>query len=142
MNKGELLGYILDDQPPSIRVAVKQDNIGQLRENIIDIKVRLANDLHTDYTAKIIRQAPEATNYLPSEALSTKGGGKFIIDPTSNDPLFSLEKTFQVDLLFIPKKNDTPLGTRVYVRFDHGGEPLATQWFRKVRQVFLRQFNV
>ncbi|MCP4090139.1 MAG: HlyD family secretion protein [Gammaproteobacteria bacterium] len=142
VNKGELLGYILDEQPPSIRVAVKQDNIGQLREKILNINIRLANDLHTDYTAKIIRQAPEATNYLPSEALSTKGGGKFIIDPTRNDPLFSLEKTFQVDLKFEPKRNDAPLGTRVYVRFDHGGEPLATQWIRKIRQVFLRQFNV
>jgi len=142
VKKGELLGYILDERTPSVRVAVKQDNIGQLRAKVIDINIRLANDLHTDYTAKIIRQAPEAINYLPSEALSTKGGGQFIIDPSHNDPLYSLEKTFLVDLKFDPGQNDTPLGTRVYVRFDHGGEPLATQWYRKIRQVFLRQFNV
>ena len=142
VKQGELLGYILDKQPPTIRLAVKQDNIGQLRQKIVDIKIRLANDLYTEYPAEIIRQAPEATNQLPSEALSTKGGGEFIISPGHKDPLYSLEKTFQVDLKFDPKQNKTPLGTRAYVRINHGGEPLATKWYRRIRQVFLRQFNV
>ncbi len=142
VRKGELLGYILDDQPPTIRLAIKQDNIGQLRQKIVDIKIRLANDLYTEYPAEIIRQTPEATNQLPSEALLTKGGGKFIIDPDHNNPLYSLEKTFQVDLKFDPMKNKTPLGTRAYVRINHGKEPLATQWYRRIRQVFLRQFDV
>jgi putative peptide zinc metalloprotease protein len=34
------------------------------------------------------------------------------------------------------------LGGRTYVRFDHGTEPLGFQWYRRVRQLFLRQFNV
>ena len=34
------------------------------------------------------------------------------------------------------------LGSRVYVRFDHGNEPLGRQWYRRVRQLFLRKFNV
>jgi len=34
------------------------------------------------------------------------------------------------------------IGARTYVRFDHGGQPLAKQWYRSLRQLFLRQFNV
>jgi putative peptide zinc metalloprotease protein len=30
----------------------------------------------------------------------------------------------------------------VYVRFDHGWEPLAVQWARELRQLFLARFNV
>ena len=33
-------------------------------------------------------------------------------------------------------------GERVHVRFDHGGEPLASQAYRRVRQLFLSRFNV
>ena len=37
---------------------------------------------------------------------------------------------------------EIPLGTRAYVRVNHGNEALASQWYRRLRQVFLRQFNV
>lgn len=142
VRQGELLGYIMDQQPPTIRVAIKQDNIGQLQQHIQDIKVKLASDLSTEYSAEILRQAPEATNNLPSAALSIRGGGKFILDPAYQDSLQSLQKTFQVDLKFNPQQQVALIGTRAYVRFNHGGEPLAKQWYRQIRQVFLRQFNV
>lgn len=34
------------------------------------------------------------------------------------------------------------IGTRVHVLFDHGAEPLAQQWYRRLRQLFLRQLSV
>jgi len=34
------------------------------------------------------------------------------------------------------------VGGRVYVRFDHGTESLAGQWYRQGRQLFLSRFNV
>lgn len=142
IRQGELLGYILDEQPPTIRLAVKQDNIGQIRTQIVDIKVRLVNNPNTEYSAEIIRQAPEASNLLPSTALSNQGGGQFILDPAYRDSLIALQKTFQIDLKFDPRQQDALLGTRAYVRFNHGGEPLASQFYRRLRQVFLRQFNV
>jgi putative peptide zinc metalloprotease protein len=33
-------------------------------------------------------------------------------------------------------------GQRVEVRFDHGSEPLAVQWYRSLRQLFLARFGV
>jgi putative peptide zinc metalloprotease protein len=34
------------------------------------------------------------------------------------------------------------LGSRVYVRLDHGYRPLGLQAWRSLRQLFLRQFGV
>jgi len=142
IRQGELLGYIIDEPPTTIRMAVTQDNIGQLRQHVKDIRVRFANQSQFEYAAKIIRQAPEATNQLPSTALSTQGGGQFIVKPESPTELLTEQKVFVVDLEFEPESQNIPLGTRVYVRINHGGEPLATQLYRRVRQIFLRQFNV
>jgi len=142
IRQGELLGYIINKPPSMIRMAVTQDNIGQLRQHVKDIRVRFANQSQFEYAAKIIRQAPEATNQLPSTALSTQGGGQFIVKPESPTELLTEQKVFVVDLEFEPESQNIPLGTRVYVRIIHGGEPLATQLYRRVRQIFLRQFNV
>ncbi len=142
IHHGELIGYILDDNPPTIRMVVTQDNIGQLRERIVDIKVRLANNPNEQYEAALIRQTPEATNKLPSPALATLGGGKIQVDPGNQKELITLQKVFWVDLKFNPKDNNIPLGTRAFIRINHGGEPLSKQWYRRIRQAFLSQFNV
>jgi putative peptide zinc metalloprotease protein len=142
IHHGDLIGYLLDDKPPEIRMAVTQDNIGQFRERIVDIKVRLANAPDQEYDASVIRQTPEATNKLPSPALATTGGGKIAVDPSNKKELLALQKVFLVDLKFNPKDINIPIGTRAFVRINHGGEALSTQWYRRIRQVFLRQFNV
>jgi putative peptide zinc metalloprotease protein len=123
-------------------MAVSQDHIGQLRQQVVGVRVRFANDPGREFSAEIFRQAPEATNRLPSAALATTGGGKFIVGPGSDEQLVTQEKVFLVDLIPDFEDADIPLGTRAYVRIDHGSEALASQWFRRLRQVFLRQFNV
>ena len=142
VRQGEILGYIVDQLPSTVRMVVSQDHIGQLRQNIDNIRIRFASDPSQEFTARITRQAPEATNQLPSEVLSISGGGPFIPRSDSNNPLMTQQKLFLVDLSFDPQQQNIPFGTRAYVRIDHGGEPLVTQMMRRVRQVFLRQFNV
>ncbi len=142
VHQGEVLGYIIDKPPNTVHMAVSQDHIGQLRQRIKDIRIRFANDSEREYSASIISQSPEATARLPHAALSTAGGGPFIVSGDSENPLLTLQKVFLVDLRFDPQQQHIPFGTRAYVRIDHGGEALATQIMRRVRQVFLRQFNV
>ena len=139
---GEIIGYILDGQPPTIRMAVTQDHIGQLRERITGIKVRLSNRPDDQLDASLLRFTPEATNKLFSPALATIGGGKIQVDPSQPKEMTTLEKIFWVDLKFNPQEKQIPLGTRVFVRINHGGEPVSKQWYRRIRQAFLRQFNV
>jgi putative peptide zinc metalloprotease protein len=142
VHHGELIGYILDDNPPTIRMVVTQDNIGLVRKGVVDIKVRLSNDPNNQYDATIFRQAPEAINTLPSAALATIGGGNIQVDPSKETELRTLEKIFWIDLKFNPKDKNIPLGTRVFVRINHGGEAISIQWYRRIRQAFLRHFNV
>jgi len=142
IRKGDFLGYILDGETPTVRMAVSQDHIGQLRQNVVDIRVRFASNPETDFSAEILRQSPEATNQLPSAALATTGGGKFIVAADNRDELVIQEKVFLVDLKLDFQQLQIPMGTRAYVRVSHGSETLASQWYRRVRQVFLRQFNV
>jgi putative peptide zinc metalloprotease protein len=53
-----------------------------------------------------------------------------------------MEKIFQVDLELPSRLSLLNIGSRVYVRFDHGWEPLAAQWSRELRQLFLARLNV
>ena len=142
VRKGDLLGFILNNETPTVRMAVSQDHIGQLRQNVVDIKVRFASKPHQDFSARILRQSPKATNQLPSAALATMGGGKFVVPPDQVNQLTANEKVFLVDLQPDFNGAQVPLGTRAYVRVNHGGEALASQWYRRLRQVFLRQLNV
>lgn len=142
LRKGDLLGYIVDGEQPTVRMAVSQDHIGQLRQQVNDIKIRFANKPGHDFDARILRQSPEATNRLPSAALATTGGGPFMVTSGGGDSLQTLEKVFLVDLEPDFQGQRIPFGTRAYVRVNHGSEALASQWYRRLRQVFLRQFNV
>lgn len=142
IRQGELLGYVMDKPLSTVRVVISQDNIGQLRRKVDEVSVRFANNLGQIYPASIIRQAPEATNQLPSAVFSTEGGGNFVAQPGSGNNLQVQQSLFLIDIEFDPADRNIALGTRAYVRLSHGHESLATQIFRRVRQVFLRQFNV
>ena len=47
-----------------------------------------------------------------------------------------------VDISLPEKVKNTHIGQRVYIRFEHGTMPLAGQWYRSLRQLFLRNFYV
>ena len=143
IHQGEIIGYVIGDSPPIVRVLVSQADIGQIQTYVKDVDIRLVNHLDQVLPASIIRRAPNATNTLPSPALATIHGGKIAVNPEIKDgPLQAQEKVFQIDLRFKPTLETMKIGQRVFVRFDHGTEPLAIQWYRSLRQVFLRRFNV
>ena len=52
------------------------------------------------------------------------------------------EKFFVVDLEAELEGEQIKFGSRAYVRIDHGAEAIVSQWYRRLRQVFLRQFSV
>ena len=68
--------------------------------------------------------------------------GREVVAPDRANDLVTREKIFLVDLQPDFNGQQIPLGTRAYVRVNHGGEALASQWYRRLRQVFLSQFNV
>jgi putative peptide zinc metalloprotease protein len=82
-----------------------------------------------------------ASQRLPNPALSTQGGGLVATDPRQTDAPTALARWFEFELE-LPGKPARALGERVYVRFDHGWEPLALRIGRSVRQLFMKRFAV
>ena len=74
--------------------------------------------------------------------LGTAGGGSIPVNPADPQGLETLTKTFQFEIRLPIQKGNIRIGERVYALFDYGYEPLALQWFRSLRQLFLRQFHV
>ena len=142
VKQGELLGYIVSDHRPTIRAVISQADIGLVRERVTGVEVRLAEQSGRCLNAVIQRIVPAADLNLPSAALGTAGGGVIPIDPTDPDGLRALESLFQIDLSLPEAVKDPHIGGRVYVRFEHGSMPLAMQWYRSLRQLFLRNFYV
>ena len=142
VKQGDLIGYVINNSLPIVRTVVTQRDIGKLQADTDRVQIRLANHLGQVIPARIIRVTPEAINRLPSAALATSAGGKMILAPDRTEDLVTLEKFFLVDVEFTPLDPNILIGTRTYVRFDHGGKTLAKQWYRSLRQLFLRQFNV
>lgn len=140
--QGEVVAHVVDLSSAIARVVVAQRDIGRLRERINEVRVRMAHDLGTVFSASIVRQVPAATDLLPTPVLGTRGGGPFAIDPMDADGLHTLEPVFEFDLA-LPR--DAPIeavGERVYVRFDHGAEPLARRIYDSLRRAFLGRLGV
>ena len=90
----------------------------------------------------MLRETPSGLNELPTAALSQNGGGHIPVDPNDAKGLKTLERVFFVDLSLPSDAVPSAFGGRVYVRFDHMGEPLLSQMYRRLRQLFLSRFHV
>jgi putative peptide zinc metalloprotease protein len=140
--KGELLGYVLEGKEFIVRVVVRQDDIDLARTRFKAARLRLADDIRTVHTATMIREMAGGINELPSPALGPNGGGTVMVDPTDDSGVKTLERVFIFDLKLPPAASPKAFGERVYVRFDHGSEPLFAQGYRRLRQLFLSRFSV
>jgi putative peptide zinc metalloprotease protein len=140
VRQGERLGYVADLKQPTVRVAVAQADIGVVQTWTEAASVRFAERMDTPIAASIHRFVPAAVDRLPSPVLGPLGGGPFAVDPEDTNGVRTTESVFEIELT-LPVAVSR-LGERVYVRFDHGSEPLAWQWYRRIRQLFLKRFNV
>ena len=142
VRRGELLGYVVDRSAITARVVVSQSDIDIVRQRTVGVKVRLAETIGETFTAVVKRELPAATDQLPSRTLSQEGGGEIAIDPRDMQGVKAFQKVFLFDLELPVQARLYTVGGRIYVRFDHGWEPLVWRWYRGVRELFLRRFNV
>jgi putative peptide zinc metalloprotease protein len=105
------------------------------------IEVKLAGRLYETYGARLAREVPAASKQVSNLALSSAGGGGAALDPRQGKEPKTLDAWFAFELE-LPQTPALALGEHVYVRFEHGAEPLAARIYRAVRQLFMRQFTV
>ena len=142
VRRGEILAYLADSAQAKVRVVVAQDAIGLVRGRTEAVQLRLADWQAVPVESRVLRQVPAATDRLPSPALGSAGGGLIPLDPQDGSGTKALSEVFVLDLALPEPVTEGLIGQRVEVRFDHGGEPLASQWYRSLRQLFLSHFGV
>lgn len=136
---GEMLGYVLTPMQLEVRAAVAGEDAALVRDGTRRVDVLLAEDA-ARREAVLNRDMPAATFTLPSPALGDRGGGVFVTDPADKDGVRTLEPVFIVDIA-VPGRVIERVGGRAWVRFEHGAQPLALQWYRRASQLFLKHFN-
>ena len=142
VRQGELIGYILDEDRFLVRAVVPQHAISLVRQETHGVDLRIAGDTGHVIESRIERQVPGAIDQLPSAALGSLGGGDIAVDPRAGDGVSTFQGVFQLDVALPASSACEFVGTRVFVRFDHGTEPIAFQVYRGVRRLLLSQFNV
>ncbi len=142
VHKGDVLGYVTDLSVPTVRVVVGQGQVGLVRQHTRAVKVRLPERPWDTVAGTVRREVPSATSALPSRALGTPGGGLIAIDPADPEGLRALDEIFLFEVELPAHVHPARIGARAHVRFEHGKEPLAQQWYRSLRQLFLRRFAV
>lgn len=139
--KGQLVGFVVSPTTATVRVLVSQDDVDLVRSRTRRVEVKLAGRIGETLPARLVREVPAASNRLPNPALSTVGGGLVAADPRQPETPTALDRWFEFELE-LPGKPSRALGQRVYVRFEHGWEPLAWRIGRSVRQLFMKRFTV
>jgi putative peptide zinc metalloprotease protein len=142
LERGELLGYLLGQGCMNVRVVVEQADADLVRSKTRAVHVRFPERLDESIPAVITREVPAATDELPGRALTREGGGRIAVDPRDELGVKAFQKLFLVDLELPERAGYYNVGGRVYARFDHGEEPLVYRWYREIRRLFLRRFNV
>ncbi len=140
--RGEVIGYVLNDSAITARVVASQSDVDLVRTRTRNVKIRLPERMSTILPAVLVREVPAGTDRLPARVLSQAGGGEVAIDPRDEKGVKTVQKVFLFDIQLPPGAYIFNVGGRVYVRFDHGFEPLAWRWYRSVRQLLLTRFNV
>jgi putative peptide zinc metalloprotease protein len=140
--KGDRFGYVIQDEVKIVRIVVSQHDVDLVRNRLQEVDVRLRQRLAETYPAILVRAVPGANDYLPSNVLSSEGGGAVAADPRDPKSGKTLERMFQFDLELPPEVGALNYGGRAYVRLGLEPEPLGLQWGRRLRQLFLERFSV
>ena len=143
VRQGQLVAFVINPADTAVvRAAVSQDDIGLVRQNVRKVDVMPAGKRAQSVSAQMLREVPGGTHQLPTAALGFSGGGKFAVLPSDTTGKTTLDRVFEVEVALPAQARADYLGMRMFVRFDHGYEPLAMQAWRSLRQLLLRRFGV
>ena len=148
LRRGDPVGLVTSTGDRYVRVATDQ-HLGPRIQNEIGIgseariDLRVAGRPSDEFTGRIARITPNQTR-LPSPALGRLAGGSLEVKADDPEGVKTAEPFFEVRIE--PDDNaELPTlltGQRVVVRFHLPAKPLAFQWYRAVRQLVQRRFQI
>ncbi len=141
VQQGQLLGFILEPQHIVAQIIIAEQDIALFNQQNSEFEIRPVSQPDKVITARFKQLIPEAIRQLPSAALGIRGGGPILVDPADPAGRKTIDKVFQLELALPANEAASFIGSRVYVRIRHGSQPLASQWGRSLKQLFLGRFN-
>lgn len=141
VRRGMPLGYVVDFSRVIVRVVVSQSDVARVRSNTRKVEARLAECIWDSVPSLVVRDVPEASKDLPSLALSLEGGGNIALDPREFQTPKAFENLFHFEVT-LTGVTPNKVGERVYIRFEHDPEPLASRWYRSIRRMLLGKFDI
>lgn len=138
IRQGDTVGLVVNKEPPRIRVALKQREIGLVKLGTLSVEVYSASHPSNKFIGIISQEVPKATFVLPSPVLGTGGGGRIVIDGSKQGSTSAAQRIFLVDVA-LPLKSigDQYFGMRVNVAFIHSPEALFKRILRSIRHTFM-----
>lgn len=138
--QGDELALIERADALRVRAALRQEEIGLVRQSTGRIAVRLASEPWRTIDAQLPEQQPIATFELPSPVLGTQGGGRLAVDSKQPSGKQVTEQVFLLDLQLPATERAGHYGERALVKFIHPPRPLLVQWYTGLQQLFIRHF--
>jgi len=134
--RGDNLGYILPADSVQVRAALPQTDAELARQRARAAQVWMIEQ-QTSLAANIRDKGLAAVSTrLPSVVLGDRGGGHIATDAEDPDGLTAAEPVLIIDL-DVPAQTLARVGAPARVRMDLGSEPLLSQLWLRLRQVFL-----
>ncbi len=143
VHRGQLLGWVLTDQPAIVRAALPEAELSDLRRARGAVSVRLAGSPGQAHAAELLNDGGGAVFELPSAALSARNGGSVLTDPRDAKDLQPMVPVVLLDVRLDGAAGAAAQrpGERAWVRFDAGFAPLAVQAAQALARRFQRQFG-
>lgn len=141
VKQGDPVAYVINYDEVNVRVVVPQNAIGLVRQNVEQVEVRFVGQINQSYNTTVSREIPAATYKLPSKALAQQGGGAIQTDPFDNEGVKTRDQYFQFEVAMPENITASHVGQRVFVKFSHGSEPMALQWYRSFEELFLNELG-
>jgi putative peptide zinc metalloprotease protein len=143
--RGDVVAHVIDRERLTLLALIEQRDIDLVRQDTAEVRVRLTDRLFEEFAVRVVREVPSASRELPALAFAIPGGGAIGLDPKQSEPgkpPVAIDHYFQFELQPAEPLLPERVGGRAYVRFEHSPEPLAQQWYRQIRQMFIRRFSV
>ncbi len=148
VRRGDRVGMVADIDDLIVR-AIADQKIGPRIESEIgeqgEVEIRVKGRPDLELSGTIARVLPAGYQRLPSAALGYFAGGSTQVAVDDETGTKTVEPFFEVQIEVSPSQlSQVQLlsGERVVVRFEMPARPLAHQWWRALRQLVQRRFQI
>jgi putative peptide zinc metalloprotease protein len=144
VRRGTVLGELVDDREYYFISVVSQQDVSQVFSDAIrSSEVRLAGQSNISLPVTSYTRIPYEQRQLPSVVLGLRAGGEVPVSVTEAGGTTAAEPFYEVRLGVA-----AGAGAALYhgrsgkVRFRLAPEPLLRQWYRKLRQLLQKRYQL